>query len=147
MSILVRRNIPAFDEFPSSLKLFDDAFNRFFSEPAEARPWSPSVDILENENELVLTADLPGVSMNDIDVRIEEGTLTLSGERKFEKADEKAGYHRIERSYGSFKRYFALPDSVDAEKVAAAYDNGVLKVTLPKKELAKPRSIKVAVQN
>lgn len=147
MSILVRRNIPAFDEFPSSLKLFDDAFNRFFSEPAEARPWSPSVDILENENELVLTADLPGVSMNDIDVRIEDGTLTLSGERKFEKADEKAGYHRIERSYGSFKRYFALPDSVDAEKVAAAYDNGVLTVTLPKKELAKPRSIKVAVQN
>jgi HSP20 family protein len=147
MSILVRRNSPAFDEFPTSLKLFDDAFNRFFSEPAEARPWSPSVDILENENELVLTADLPGVSMNDIDVRIEDGTLTLSGERKFEKASEKAGYHRIERSYGSFKRYFALPDSVDAEKVAAAYDNGVLKVTLPKKELAKPRSIKVAVQN
>jgi HSP20 family protein len=147
MSFLVRRNFPAFEEFPSSVKLFDEAFNRFFTEPAEARPWSPSVDILENENELLLTADLPGVSMKDIDVRIEDGTLTLSGERKFEKASDKGGYHRIERSYGSFKRYFSLPESVDAEKVGAAYENGVLKVTLPKKELAKPRSIKVAVNN
>jgi HSP20 family protein len=147
MSILVRRNFPSVEDFPASLKLFDDAFNRIFSEPASARPWSPAVDILENENELILTADLPGVPLDQIDIRIEDGTLTLSGQREFEKATEKAGYHRVERSYGAFKRYFALPDSVDAEKVAAAYDNGVLKVTLPKKELAKPRSIKVAVRN
>jgi len=149
MSFLVRRNFPGFEDFSSSLKLFDEAFGHFLNEPAETRPWSPAVDILETENELVLTADLPGISMDNIDVRIENGTLALSGERKFERSekDEKKGYHRIERSYGTFKRYFSLPDSVDAEKVAASYENGVLKVTLPKKELAKPRTIKVDVHN
>ncbi|MCC7153678.1 MAG: Hsp20/alpha crystallin family protein [Bryobacterales bacterium] len=103
------------------------------------------MDIQENENELLLTADVPGISLENIDISIEDGALTLSGERKFENEENKGGYHRIERSFGGFKRVFTLPDSVDAEKVSAAYNAGVLKVTLPKKEAAKPRTIKVNV--
>ncbi|BDC48453.1 hypothetical protein F183_A07690 [Bryobacterales bacterium F-183] len=113
-----------------------------------SKPWSPAVDIRETANELIVKADLPGVSENDVDLRIEDGTLILKGERKFENQsnDEKGGYHRIERSYGSFARYFSLPDTVDPEKVTAEYKNGVLTVTLGKKEIAKPKQIKVAIQ-
>jgi len=141
MALAIRRNVPNFEDFPT--KWFDEALQNFFNEPAAARPWAPAVDIQETADELVLTADLPGVSMKDIDVRIEDGTLALSGERKFEKEDKSVGYHRIERSYGSFKRLFALPDTVEPDKVSAGYENGVLTITLPKKEVAKPRSIKV----
>lgn len=144
MTMITRRTRPGFEDFPSSVRLFEDVVNRFFTEPASVRPWSPAVDIAENENELVLTADIPGVKLEEIDIRLEEGTLTISGSRNFENEEQKGGYHRIERSYGSFQRAFSLPESVDPEKVSASYDNGVLKVTLPKKELAKPRSIKVA---
>ena len=83
--------------------------------------------------------------MKDIQVEIENGTLTLKGERKFDEEEKAQGYHRIERSYGTFARYFSLPDSVDPEKVKAEYKNGVLTVSLTKKEIAKPRSIKVEV--
>ena len=145
MTLITRRAIPGFEDFPTSLRLFDEAFNRWFNEPAGVRPWSPAVDIVENENELVLTADLPGVKMEDIDIKFEDGTLTLTGSRNFEHEENKGGYHRIERSYGHFQRAFTVPDTVAADKVAATYDNGVLKVTLPKKEAAKPRAIKVAL--
>ncbi len=147
-NITIRSAFPGFEGFPSNgLSLFEDALNRFFQEPAMARPWSPAVDISENENELLLTADIPGVKMEDIDIKLEHGTLTLSGRREFKKQDEKGGYHRIERGYGSFQRAFSLPETIDAEKVSAAFDNGVLTVTMPKKELAKPRSIKVALSH
>jgi HSP20 family protein len=132
-------------EFSSGFRTFQDAVNRMLSEPRSQRPWTPAVDILETENALILKADLPDVDMKDITVEIENGTLTLKGERKFEKDDQTQGYHRIERSYGSFVRYFSLPDTVEADKVHADYKNGVLSVSLPKKELAKPRSIKVEV--
>ncbi len=133
-------------DFPTGIRLFQDAVNRLFSEPASARPWAPPVDILETENELVLKADLPDVEMKDVHIEIEQGTLTVKGERKFEQADgSNAGYHRIERSYGQFMRAFAIPDTVDAERVKAEYKAGVLTVTLPKKEAAKPRTIKVEV--
>ena len=124
---------------------FEDTLNRFFAVPAASRPWSPAVDILENEQELTLKADVPDMTEKDIAIQIENGTLTIKGERKFEKKDDKSGYHRIERSYGAFSRSFSLPDTVEAEKVNAAYKNGVLTVTLPKKELAKPRVIEVKV--
>jgi HSP20 family protein len=143
MLTLTRRPLAGFDEFPTTVRLFEDAVNRIFSEGAAARPWTPAVDIVENENELVLTADLPGVKMEEIDIRLEDGTLTLSGSRQFEQEDKKAGYHRIERAYGQFQRAFSLPESVDAEKVGASFTDGVLKIVLPKKEIAKPRSIKV----
>jgi HSP20 family protein len=132
-------------DFPVGIRVFQDAVNRLFSEPA-SRPWAPSVDVLETENELVVKADLPDVNLKDIDIQIEHGTLSIKGERKFEKVEGKGtGYHRIERSYGEFQRYFSLPDTVDPEKVKADYKNGTLTVTLPKKEVAKPRAIKVGV--
>jgi HSP20 family protein len=133
-----------FTEFPAGVRLFQDAVNRLFSEPVTTRPWAPPVDVLETENELVLKADLPGVELKDIGIQIEQGTLSLRGERKFERT-ESEGYHRIERSYGEFVRYFSVPDTVDSENVRADYRNGVLTITLPKKEIAKPKAIKVEV--
>jgi len=134
------------DNSLASFRMFEDTLNRFLSEPTSSRPWSPAVDIRETENELVLKADLPEMKLEDLDIQLENGTLTLKGERKFEKSNEDRGYHRIERRYGSFVRAFALPEYADAEKVAADYKDGVLTVTVPKKELAKPRAIKVNIQ-
>ncbi len=131
--------------FPS-LRVFEDAVARMFNEPRGSRPWSPAVDIIETENDLVLKADLPEVKLEDIEVRVENGTLTLKGERKFEKDETTKGVHRIERSYGTFVRSFALPDSFDANNVNAEYKNGVLTINMPKKEAAKPRQVKVEVK-
>ena len=133
-----------FEGFPAGLRLFEDSVNRLLNTPA-TRPWVPSVDIFETENELNLLADLPGIDMNDIDIQIENGTLALRGERKYENSVKDGGFHRVERGYGSFARYFSLPDTVNAEQVKADYKNGVLTIKLPKKELAKPRQIKVQV--
>ena len=130
----------------TNLRLFEDAFTRMLSEPQTNRPWAPAVDIYETENELVLKADLPDVDLKDIDVRVENQTLTISGERKFEKNDSTKGYHRIERNYGSFVRSFSVPNTFDTENIAADFKNGVLSVTLPKKEAAKPRQVKVEVK-
>jgi HSP20 family protein len=130
----------------ASIRLFEDAFTRMVNEPRANRPWSPAVDIYETENELVLKADLPDVDLKDIDVRVENQTLTISGERKFEQEQSGKGYHRIERSYGNFVRSFAVPNTFDTEHIAAGFKNGVLSVTLPKKEAAKPRQVKVEVQ-
>ena len=119
--------------------------NRLFAEP-NGRPWVPAVDIQETDHELIVKADVPDMEMKDIDVRMENGTLTLRGERKFETKKTEGGWHRLERSYGTFERAFTLPETVNAEGVKADYKNGVLTVTLPKKEIAKPRQIKVEVQ-
>jgi HSP20 family protein len=126
----------------SSLRLFEDAF-RMMTEPPANRPWSPHVDVYETENELVLKADLPEVELKDIDVRVENRTLTIAGERKFDRNDSGKAYHRIERSYGNFMRSFAVPSTFDTDHISAAFKNGALTVTLPKKEAAKPRQIKV----
>ena len=128
-----------------NLSMLEDSLNRFFTTPAAARPWTPAVDILENEQSIILKADLPDMNEESIAISIENGTITLKGERKLEKTEAKAGYHRIERSYGSFARNFVLPDSVDAEHVSAEYKNGTLTVTIPKLEVAKPRKIEVKV--
>ena len=103
----------------TNLRAFEDAFTRLLSEPQTNRPWTPAVDIYETENELVLKADLPDVDQNAIDVRVENQTLTIAGERKFEQPESGKGYHRIERSYGSFVRSFAVPNSFDTEKIGA----------------------------
>jgi HSP20 family protein len=134
------------EDFPTGLRLFQDSISRLFSEPA-SRPWSPAVDIFETENELVLKADVPDVDAKNVAIQIENGTLTLKGERKFEQEKNGKGFHRIERSYGAFVRAFSLPETVDAEKVKADYKNGVLTVTIAKKEVAKPRTINVEVNN
>jgi HSP20 family protein len=129
------------------LRLFEDAVTRMMNEPRTARPWSPAVDIFENENELVLKADLPDINPDEIDVQVENQTLTIKGNRKFEQQSGKGGYHRIERSYGSFVRTFALPLTVDTQTVTADYNHGVLVVKLHKKETAKPRQVKVGANN
>ncbi len=136
----------------SGLRTFEETMNRLFTQPTLAepngRPWIPAVDILENENELVVKADVPGMKFEDIDVRLENGTLTLKGERKFEKeTTEKGGWHRLERGYGTFERSFMLPETVDPEHVKADYASGTLTVTLPKKEIAKPRQVKIEVKH
>jgi len=129
------------DEMPG-MRHFQDAVNRLF-EPG-ARPWTPPVDILETENELLLKMDVPDINMKDVEIRMENNTLTIQGERKFEQPQGK-GFHRIERSYGTFARSFTLPNTVDTENVRADYRQGVLTVVLPKKEVAKPRTIRVEI--
>ncbi|MBV9508019.1 MAG: Hsp20/alpha crystallin family protein [Acidobacteriia bacterium] len=131
----------------ANLRMFEDAFSRFLSEPQSNRPWSPAVDVYETENELVLKADLPDVDQKEIDVRVENQTLTIAGVRNFERTENQKGFHRIERNYGKFVRSFAVPNTFDTEKIAAGYQNGVLTVTLPKKEAAKPRQIKIEVKS
>ena len=111
--------------------------------PAATTAWSPSVDIFENDNELIVKAELPGMELKDIEVTFESNVLTIKGERRFEHETKKEDYHRVEREYGSFSRSFALPTYVDEARVKADYKNGMLSIVLPKKEFVKPRGIKV----
>jgi HSP20 family protein len=129
-------------------RLFREAFSPLFGEREgefSTRAWAPAVDIFETDNSIVLKAELPGVDPKDVEVRVEDNTLYLKGERKFENETKEENYHRIERSYGSFARSFVLPNSMDAEKVAAEYQDGLLTLTLPKREEAKPKTIKINV--
>ena len=135
----------AYNDLPPGMLLFHDVVSRLLSDQNQVRPWSPAVDILETDTELLFKVDAAGVSLEDIDVQLENETMTLKGERKFEKDEKVKGYHRIERSYGAFARSFTLPNTVDPEGVRADYALGVLTITLPKKEIAKPRAIKVNV--
>jgi HSP20 family protein len=106
--------------------------------------WSPSVDIFETENEVVIKAELPGMEAKDIDIKLENNVLMLRGDRRFEKETKNENYHRVERSYGNFTRSFSLPAFVDDAKVHAEYKNGLLRIVLPKKEQAKSKEIKIA---
>ena len=121
--------------------------NRSEIKPEESAltTWAPAVDIYETPNELVVKADLPDVNEKDIDMRVENNLLTIRGERKFEKSVSEENYLRVERTYGAFSRSFSLPNTVNAEKIGAEYKNGVLTVTLPKREESKPRQVKVTV--
>lgn len=108
--------------------------------------WSPAVDITEDDKEFLVKAELPELKKEEIKVAVENGELTLSGERKFEKEEKDKKYHRIERAYGSFMRSFVLPENVSADKVTAEFKDGLLLVHLPKTETAKPKAVQVAVQ-
>lgn len=108
--------------------------------------WLPEVDIYEDADKILVKAELPEMDLKDIDVKIEENALRIRGERKLEHEDRRDGYRRVERSFGSFIRTFTLPQTVDADRVSAAYDRGVLRVTLPKKAEAKPKQITVQVK-
>jgi len=105
----------------------------------------PAVDIYEDEQKLVLKLEVPGVKQEDLDIRLENQTLTVKGERKFETAEKEENFHRIERRFGSFVRSFTLPVSVDTASIAAKYDNGVLAIELAKKEAAKPRQVRIEI--
>ncbi len=111
----------------------------------ESVGWTPACDIYEDGEEIVVRAELAGVEPKDVEVRFENGVLTLKGERKLEREEARDGYHRVERSYGTFTRAFSLPASIDAEKIRAESKHGVLLVHLPKKPEAKPKSIQVSV--
>ena len=125
-------------------RLFNDAFERTGQE-SNLTTWAPAVDIHENEQELVVKADLPGVEAKDLDIRVENNILTIRGERRFEKKVNEDNYLRVERAYGSFSRSFSLANTVNAEAIKADYQNGVLTLTIPKREEAKPKQIKVNV--
>ena len=126
-------------------RLFEDNFTRDRSGHADLATWAPPVDIYETENELVIKADLPDVQEKDIDVRVENNTLTIRGERKFEQNVNEDNYLRIERSYGSFMRSFSLPNTVSSENIRAEYRNGVLTLHMAKLEESKPKQIKISV--
>lgn len=128
-------------------RVLGDMYGRRADDELMARgAWLPPVDIFENEqHEVVLKAELPGLTRDEIDVRVENNTLTIKGERKREANVSDEQYHRVERSYGAFSRSFSLPPTVDAEKVKAEFRDGILSVTLPTKEESKPRQIQVKV--
>jgi HSP20 family protein len=125
-------------------RLFSDVLERN-SEESSLTAWAPSVDIYETEHELVVKADLPEVDPKDLDIHVENNILTIRGERKFEKKVSEENYLRVERAYGSFARSFTLANTVNSEAIKADYQNGVLTLSIPKKEEAKPKQIKVNV--
>jgi HSP20 family protein len=125
-------------------RLFTGNVARVFDEEGIARgSWSPSVDIFENKDQIVLEAELPGMNREDFDLSVENNVITLRGERRFEKKEETDNYHRVERAYGSFLRSFTLPNTVSAEGATAEYRNGVLRVVIPKREETKARRIEI----
>ena len=126
-------------------RLFSTNLTRGFGEESIGRgAWNPSVDIYENKDHIVLEAELPGMKREDFELSVENNVITLRGERQFEKKEDSDNYHRVERSYGSFTRSFTLPQTVSAEGATAEYKNGVLRVTLPKREEAKARRIEIS---
>lgn len=125
-------------------RLFEEAFtSRGEEKDLVASTWTPSVDIYETEHALILSAEVPGIDEKDIEIKIEDNTLTIKGERKFEKETKEENYHRIERAYGSFYRSFSLPHYIDQDNIEAEHENGILKITMPKKAELKPRKVKV----
>jgi len=136
-----------FEEMTTLRNRMDRLWSRMVTddEPTLAN-WSPTSDIVETKDEIVIKSELPGIQDKDVDIEIENGVLTIKGERKVEKEAEEKGYRRVERSYGSFFRSFTLPPNVETEKIAATFTNGLLEVHMPKKEGAKPRAIKVEVK-
>jgi len=145
--------ITRFDPF-REFATIQDRMNRLFrgsygpegqEEALTTTTFAPPVDVYEDEHNVTLKIEVPGIDEKDIDVRIENNTLTVHGERKFEKEEKEENYRRVERQYGSFTRTFTLPTTVDTENVSATYDKGVLKINLPKKAEAKPKQIKVNV--
>jgi HSP20 family protein len=125
-------------------RLFNEGLERVGQE-SSLSAWAPAVDIYETEQELVIKADLPDIDPKDLDIRVENNILTIRGERKFEKKVSEENYLRVERAYGSFARSFTLANTVNSEAIKADYQNGVLTLSIPKREEAKPKQIKVNV--
>jgi HSP20 family protein len=121
----------------------DRLFDAFFGGEREARRWVPQMDLVEAEDHFVLKADLPGLDDGDVSIEVQDGTLTISGERKAEHESRERGWYRIERSFGSFSRSLTLPDRVDPDGISANFDRGVLEVRIPKPEEHKPRRVEI----
>src|SRR5579863_1887800 len=126
-------------------RLFQQSVGESREESLTTSSFAPAVDVYEDDQQVTLKIEVPGIDEKDIDVRLENNTLTVHGERKLEKEEKEENYRRVERQYGSFTRSFTLPTTVDAEGVSAQYDKGVLKITLAKKAEAKPKQIKISV--
>lgn len=137
------------------MSALQERMNRLFSDVRAQAPvrgeeivqgaWIPAVDIFETNEAIVLKAELPGITAQDISVEVKDNTLTLKGEKKFEKEVKEENYHRVERSYGSFQRAFTLPGTIHQEKVKAKFKDGILEITLPKVEEDKPKQVKVEI--
>jgi HSP20 family protein len=144
MTFLVRRRMNE----PRTLRdemdrLFDSFFGMTPAQSERGAVWSPAVNVREDDSNFYIEAELPGMSKEDIDLEIEQNSLCIKGDRKFEKKEEGENYHFVERSYGSFYRSFTLPSNVDAEAISAEYKDGVLQVTVPKKEEVKPKKVDI----
>ena len=128
-------------------RLFDDFFRRPVTRPEWTEGvWCPCVDVSETKDNVIINTEIPGMSKDDVKVSVQDNVLTLTGEKKQEKEEKDANYHRIERSYGSFSRSFTLPTSVQPDKVKATYKDGILRITLPKSEEVKPKEIPISVE-
>jgi HSP20 family protein len=150
MTVLTRWE--PFREFSTLQDRMNRLFRESYSDPARdeslvASSFAPAVDVYEDEHNVSLKIEVPGIDEKDIDIRVENNLLTVHGERKIEKEEKEENYRRVERQYGSFTRTFTLPNTVDTDNVQATYDKGVLKITLPKKAEAKPKQIKVNVSS
>lgn len=135
----INRRDPLFE----LVERFFDRGNASPNEAVESASWIPPVDLLETETSFVFTAELPGLDKKDLDISLEDNVLTVSGERTFNKESENDNYHRVERAYGTFRRAFSLPTGVDADKVDAKFKDGLLTLSVPKSETAKPRRIAI----
>jgi HSP20 family protein len=145
--------IPRLDPLFNDLDLWNQRLSRMFSRETPARAdreealmtgtWMPPVDIVESKDKISLKAELPGFKENQVELTVEDGVLTLKGERKFEKETNETNYHRVERSYGSFVRSFTLPSNVDQTRIQATFADGVLQIDMPKREETKPKQIKI----
>ena len=133
MNLIKRRSLNIFDPFRDFLNLHAETV------------CFPAVDVYENKENLVIKADLPGVKQNEIDIAVEDGVLRIKGEKKKENEIKEDNFYRLDRVYGSFERSFALPTNVDATKIKANYKEGVLEITLPKKEESKPKQVKINI--
>jgi HSP20 family protein len=127
-------------------QLFDSSVGRSSNEGAALNTWTPSVDIYEDEGSFLIKLELPEVNREDVKVNLHENTLSISGERRIENEEKRDGYHRVERSYGQFYRSFTLPPNVNTEQINAQFKDGMLRLTIPKKEEAKPKQIAVNVE-
>lgn len=146
MTLMTRYNDPWNDLRALQNRLFEPFFGRFefLDDTRNGGTWAPPVDVAEDDEKIHVKVEVPGMDEKDLKVNYEDGLLTISGERQFERKDER-NYHRIERQYGSFVRSFSLPRTVDASQIVASYRNGVLEIEVPKKEEAKPKQIAINV--
>jgi len=130
-------------------RFFDEVMGRrlrsAFDDESMRGAWTPKIDILERKDALEIRTDLPGMKPEDVEVTVEDGVLSISGERKLEQTQEGETFHRVECTYGSFERSFTLPTNVDADKIGARFANGELVLSLPKREEAKPKSVKIEI--
>jgi HSP20 family protein len=150
---MIMATITRWDPF-HNLASLQDQVNRLFEASNKGRndnsaltAWAPAVDIYENENELVIKADLPDVNEKDLDIRVENNMLTIRGERKFQQEVKEENYLRVERAYGTFSRSFSLPNTINTEAIKAEYKNGVLALVLPKRAESKPKQVKINVSS